>query len=126
MQVSIKRLKEDYEVSKIQKGNPLRDDKHSKYAVISGQDRKMILYGFSGLSKIVMTLYNSEGCVSGVMVGTPMIRTKYLLKVYHGQSRYKVSLPRQSVERELRRRAYLKDRGLLDSSQTGKRRKNPT
>ena len=46
MQVTIKRLKEDYEVSKIQKGNPLRDDKHSKYAIISGKDRKMILYGY--------------------------------------------------------------------------------
>ena len=28
------------------KGNPLRDDKHSKYAIISGKDRKMILYGY--------------------------------------------------------------------------------
>ena len=44
--VPIKRLKEYYEVSKIQKGNPLRDDKHSKYAIISGKDRNMILYGY--------------------------------------------------------------------------------
>ena len=40
------RWKVGSEVSKIQKGNPLRDDKHSKYAIISGKDRKIILYGY--------------------------------------------------------------------------------
>ena len=46
MKISIKRLNEDYNVSEIKKGNPLREDKHSKFTIISGKDRKMILYGY--------------------------------------------------------------------------------
>ena len=45
MKISIQRLKKDYEVSEIKKGNPLIDDKHSKSAIISGSNKKMILYG---------------------------------------------------------------------------------
>ena len=86
----------------------------------------MILYGSSGLSKTVMILYNSEGCVSGVMVGTPMIRTKYLLTVFHGQYLSKMSLPQASVEKVNRLRESLKDRGLLDSLQTERRHNNHT
>ena len=46
MKVTIKRLEEAYDVSEIKKGNPLRDDNHSKYSVVSGKDRKMILFGY--------------------------------------------------------------------------------
>ncbi|MDC1280009.1 hypothetical protein N8Z07_01725 [Pelagibacteraceae bacterium] len=46
MKVTIKRLEEDYDVQEIKKGNPLRDDNHSKYSVVSGKERKMILFGY--------------------------------------------------------------------------------
>ena len=46
MQVTLKRLKEDYKISEIKKGNPLKDDNFSKSANISGNGKEMTLYGY--------------------------------------------------------------------------------
>ena len=85
----------------------------------------MILYGSSGLSKTVMILYNSEGCVSGVMVGTddkneiPTDSLPWAIPIQDVTSAGVSGKGKSPTE-------SLKDRGLLDSSQTERKHNNHT
>ena len=46
MKITLKRIKAEYNISEIKSGNPLRDDKFSKSANISGGGKEMTLYGY--------------------------------------------------------------------------------
>ena len=56
MEITLKRLSENYEVSKIKSGNPFFDDKYSKSATASGSGKEMTLFGYCFKARRIVSL----------------------------------------------------------------------